>query len=59
MMLSRFIATLEYLAGERDEVPRFLAGHLGSVIRCLVWLAAIVLIYVFSGQTSKFIYIDF
>jgi hypothetical protein len=29
------------------------------VARCFLWAAAIVLIYAFCGQSSKFIYIDF
>jgi hypothetical protein len=58
-MLSTLCASLEYLAGERDDAPPFLAGRLGAVVRCAVWIAAILLIYAFCGQSSKFIYIDF
>jgi hypothetical protein len=58
-MLSTFRATLEYLGGERDDAPPLLAGRLGAVARCAVWAFAIVLIYAFCGQSSKFIYIDF
>jgi hypothetical protein len=58
-MLSVFRATLEFLGGERDDAPRLLAGRLGTVARCAVWALAIVLIYFFCGQSSKFIYIDF
>jgi hypothetical protein len=58
-MLSNFRAVLEFLGGERDDSPQFLAGRLGVVTRCGVWALAIVLIYAFCGQSSKFIYIDF
>jgi hypothetical protein len=58
-MLSVFRATFEYLGGERDDAPPLLASRLGWVARCAVWALAIVLIYAFSGQSSKFIYIDF
>lgn len=29
------------------------------VIRCMLWILLSLLIYAFSGQSSKFIYIDF
>jgi hypothetical protein len=58
-MLSNFRATLEYLGGERDDAPQLLAGRFGGLARCAVWVLAIVLIYAFCGQSSKFIYIDF
>jgi hypothetical protein len=58
-MLSTFRATLEYLGGSRDEAPRFLAGRFGGVVRCTGWVLAILLIFAFCGQSSKFIYIDF
>jgi hypothetical protein len=59
MMLTNFRATLEYLAGERDDTPGFLSGRFEWVARCAVWMLAILLIYAFCGQSSKFIYIDF
>jgi hypothetical protein len=58
-MLATFRATLEYLGGERDDVPQFLAGRFGQLARCAAWALAILLIYAFCGQSSKFIYIDF
>jgi hypothetical protein len=58
-MFSTFRATLEYLCGECDDAPSFLDGRFGAVARCAVWALAIVLIYAFCGQSSKFIYIDF
>jgi hypothetical protein len=59
LMLSIFRATLEYLGGERDDAPPLLAGRLGWAARCAMWALAILAICAFSGQTSKFIYIDF
>jgi hypothetical protein len=59
MMLTNFRNTVEYLAGERDELPKVLANAPIWLLRCVVWVAAIALIYAFCGQTSKFIYIDF
>jgi len=50
----------EYVGGAQDEPPAgFLIG-LGHWWFWAVWWAAMALaIYVFSGQSSKFIYIDF
>jgi hypothetical protein len=58
-MLSTLRATLEFLGGERDDAPLFLPRRPAWLIRSTVWIAAILLIYVFCGQSSKFIYIDF
>jgi hypothetical protein len=58
-MLSSFRATFEYLGGELDDAPRLLAGPIGVLARCAVWVLALCLIYAFCGQSSKFIYIDF
>lgn len=58
-MISNFVSAIEYLAGERDDCPSFLRGRIGLLMRCLTWVLAILLIYSFSGQSSKFIYIDF
>jgi hypothetical protein len=62
--MERFRSIVEYLAGERDleqvqDAPKFLTGQNEWIIRCAVWAVAVLLIYAFSGQTSKFIYIDF
>lgn len=50
----------EYLAGESDDPP---AGFPAAVSNWLFWGlwwgAMAVLIFIFSGQSSKFIYIDF
>lgn len=59
MTLSTIRAALEYIGGECDVAPAFLPGRSLWIIRCTVWIVAILLIYAFSGQTSKFIYIDF
>jgi hypothetical protein len=51
---------LEYLAGEVDSPPEGFSIRLSNILFWGLWwgfLAAI--IYVFSGQSSKFIYIDF
>ena len=59
-MLTGFRAGIEYLCGERDDAPTLLASRWWTLLaRCAVWAVAIVLIYAFSGQSSKFIYIDF
>ena len=58
-MLTTLRAGIEYLSGERDEAPVAMSGSWTMLARCLVWVLAMVLIYAFSGQSSKFIYIDF
>ena len=58
-MLSNMRAILEYLGGAQDEGPFVLPARYQTLIRCTVWIFSIVLIYFFSGQSSKFIYIDF
>ena len=58
-MLTGFRAGIEYLCGERDDAPALFVGRWTWLARCAVWTLAIVLIYAFSGQSSKFIYIDF
>ena len=51
---------LEYLAGERDDAPPGFPVTLGMWWFWAAWWAAMVIVvYVFSGQSSKFIYIDF
>jgi hypothetical protein len=51
---------LDYLGGAADyppeRSPQFLTN---PIFLGLWWGALIVLVVVFSGQTSKFIYIDF
>jgi hypothetical protein len=58
-MLSTLRAGIEYLSGERDDAPVMLTGRYEWIARCAVWVIAILLIYTFCGQSSKFIYIDF
>ncbi|WP_377818971.1 hypothetical protein [Acidicapsa dinghuensis] len=58
-MLANLCAVIEYLCGERDDAPPLLSGRWTWLARCAVWAVAILLIYAFSGQSSKFIYIDF
>jgi hypothetical protein len=54
------IAVLEYLGGERDEPPDGFSVTLAHWWFWGIWWAVLLLlILVFSGQTSKFIYIDF
>jgi hypothetical protein len=51
---------LEYLGGSRDEAPPGFPIALSNFIFWGIWWASLILvIYVFSGQSSKFIYIDF
>lgn len=59
MMWTTLRLGIEFLAGERDESPVWLQSICGWALRCCLWAATIVLIYAFSGQSSKFIYIDF
>lgn len=59
MKLEMLRSSLEFLTGSRDEAPALLTGRCSAALRCCVWIAAIVLIYAFCGQSSKFIYIDF
>ncbi len=58
-MLTMLRVGIEWIAGERDDAPTWFFGVSGWFLRCCAWAAAIVLIYAFSGQSSKFIYIDF
>ena len=51
---------LVYLAGEQDEAPAGFGVTLANWwFWALWWGAMLFLIYAFSGQSSKFIYIDF
>ena len=58
-MLDKFRATIEYYAGERDQPANAFPRGFDLLLRCTLLVVAIVLIYAFSGQSSKFIYIDF
>ena len=51
---------IEYLGGSRDEAPVGLPISLSNFVFWGLWWAGLTLVmYVFSGQSSKFIYIDF
>ena len=49
----------EYVGGMRDELPPGFPVSLASPLWGLWWGLLAVVIYVFCGQSSKFIYIDF
>lgn len=63
MITSLFIdlkATLEYLGGVTDQLPVYWLRWMQSPIWWGIWWATLILLtLLFSGQTSKFIYIDF
>ena len=51
---------LEYLASEVDAPPEGFPVALTNVLFWGLWWCVLVgVIYIFSGQSSKFIYIDF
>lgn len=51
---------MEYLGGAQDEPPPGFPLMLSNgLVWGLWWGVLAVLIFIFSGQTSKFIYIDF
>jgi len=55
-----FRESLEYLAGERDAPPSGFSVTLSNILFWGLWWSVLVgIIFIFSGQSSKFIYIDF
>ena len=51
---------LEYLGGEIDSAPDGFPVRLTNILFWGLWWAVLAaIIYIFSGQSSKFIYIDF
>jgi len=51
---------LEYLAGETDVPPAGFPVQLTNYLFWGIWWGILVgVVFVFSGQSSKFIYIDF
>jgi hypothetical protein len=51
---------LEYLAGETDAPPPDFKVGLSNFLFWGIWWGILVgIIFIFSGQSSKFIYIDF
>lgn len=59
LLLSWLKHALEYLGGERDSPPAGFPLSLGSPFWGLWWWGLTALIFLFCGQSSKFIYIDF
>jgi hypothetical protein len=58
--LNNIRAVLDYTGGVTDEPPFAWASWMNSGLWWGVWWAALLLLIVaFSGQSSKFIYIDF
>ena len=49
----------EYLGGERDSRPSSMVPSPSSVMWGLWWGLLACVIFLFCGQSSKFIYIDF
>lgn len=50
---------LEYLGGSRDEAPTGFPAPSKVALWGMWWGILSIVIYVFCGQSSKFIYIDF
>lgn len=50
---------LEFLGGSRDTVPKGLPALTNPLFWGIWWGVLSLVIYVFCGQSSKFIYIDF
>jgi hypothetical protein len=60
IFLNLLVETLEYLGGSRDSPPAGIGAAMVHPLFWGVWWGALLLlIYVFCGQSSKFIYIDF
>lgn len=58
--LEKMKAVLDYLGGATDDLPLGSPGWMrGPLWWGVCWAVLILLIVVFSGQSSKFIYIDF
>jgi hypothetical protein len=57
--MARVKQALEYLGGARDELAWRLPRLSSWWFWGLWWGVLSVLIYIFCGQSSKFIYIDF
>ncbi|MBC8137722.1 MAG: hypothetical protein H8F28_17720 [Fibrella sp.] len=50
---------VDYLTGATDVAPSGFKVSLSSPLWGVYWAFLILLILIFSGQSSKFIYIDF
>jgi hypothetical protein len=58
--LAWFQCLLEYLAGETDLPPAGCPLKLSNYLFWGIWWSILIgIVFVFSGQSSKFIYIDF
>ena len=55
----RFIQFIEYMGGRRDDPPAGFPLRLSSPLWGLWWGVLVLVILLFCGQSSKFIYIDF
>lgn len=54
-----FKEACEYIGGARDLPPEGWTLPLTSLVWGIWWAILLALILTFSGQTSKFVYIDF
>ena len=54
-----FKLAMDYLGGAEDEPPSGFSLDLGSWLWGAWWAALTLVIALFCGQTSRFIYIDF
>lgn len=59
LTFTRIRAWSDYLSGTTDESPDDRKVPISSPLWGVWWGVLIVIIYIFSGQSSKFIYIDF
>jgi hypothetical protein len=59
MKLRRTCEWLERIGGSRDLEQRLLQSGWFQLLLGLWWGFLLVIILIFGGQTSKFIYIDF
>ena len=55
-----FREALEYLAGEKDSAPSGFPITLENYLFWGLWWSILIgIVFIFAGQSSKFIYIDF
>jgi hypothetical protein len=57
--MSNLIHWLEYLNGAKDQPPPHFPTRHAWWLLAIWWLFLLLLIAAFSGQSSRFIYIDF
>jgi hypothetical protein len=58
-MTPSVLRCMEFIGGQTDVAPVAFLNRRRWILRTISWCVAIVLIYAFCGQSSKFIYIDF